>query len=77
MKIRALAANGIMTSQLRVDAGLTGACFSLDARPIYDLPADEWPDFCSAMLTITALPPDIPANQWATAAARSEGCGCV
>lgn len=64
-----------MTSQLVIETGLAWARLNLDARPIYDVPAEEWAQYCAAMLNVPVFPPALPAEQWVSVAARGEGSG--
>lgn len=75
MIIRARASASGTTCQLNIETGLAWARVNLDSRPMYDVPAEEWGDYCAAMLQVPVLPPALPAEQWATAVARREGSG--
>lgn len=77
MRVRARASASGSTSQLLISTDASGVRITLDTMLLYDVPADEWHEFSSNVVNATALPPNLPAHQWTTAEARSEGSGVL
>lgn len=77
MRIRARASASGSASQILITTDASGGRITLDGMLMYDVPADEWPDFSFNIVNATALPPNLPAHQWTTAEARSQGSGVL
>lgn len=69
---RAASTSGPVSSLL-LESGDTWVRVSLDGLLLYDVPAEEWPDFTKAAVNVTAIPPDLPAQDWASGPARAQG----
>lgn len=73
LRIHARASSSGITSQLLVDADQNWARLTLDTRPMYRVPAEEWAQFTSQIISTTPLPPNLFADRWSTLEVQREG----
>lgn len=77
MRIKARATAGGITCELGIETSNDWARVNLDGERLYDVPSEEWPQFSSVVLGDPALPPDIPAEKWASVEARRQGSSAI
>lgn len=75
MRIYSKASSGGTTSQLSIETDTEWARFVLDTHLLYQVQAEDWPKFTDEVISVTALPPNLPADKWSTPDAHKEGSG--